>query len=75
MIYNIQLIIQFYFYLHYFHGVYVALSFLRFVIQNIYNGSCYLLKLFEKEELKQLKDIQFETNEIENDFILLNFLN
>tara|TARA_B100001094_G_scaffold315390_1_gene355337 strand:- start:2350 stop:2577 length:228 start_codon:yes stop_codon:yes gene_type:complete len=74
MIYNIQLIIQFYFYLHYFHGVYVALSFLRFVIQNIYNGSCYILKIFEKKELKQIKDIQFESNEIENDFILLKLL-
>ena len=75
MIYNIQLIIQFYLYLHYFHGVYVALSFLRFVIQNIYNGSCYILKIFEKKELKQLEDIQFKTNEIEDDFILLNLKN
>ena len=45
------------------------------VIQNIYNGSYYILKIFEKTEFKQIKDIKIESNEIENDFILLKLSN
>ncbi len=72
MIYNLQLIIQLYLYLYYFHGVYVALSFLKYVIKNCYDCSIYIISYFKSDEYKQIDDIKIEMNEIEDNFIILD---
>ncbi len=70
IIYNIQYLLRLYLYLHYFYGVYVALSFLRYIIQNFYNGSLYILSYFINEQ-GQIEDKSFIIEEIENDFIII----
>ena len=71
MIYDIQLIIKIYFYLHYFHGIYVALSFLRFIISKTYDIGYYLIQLFKKNENPQILDIQYNIDEIEDEYLLI----
>ena len=69
MIYNVQLIIRMYMYIHYFHGFYVAISFLKYVIQNFYNGSSYIIHYFFINKQEQIEEKVYIIMDIDDDFI------
>ena len=56
-------------YIHYFHGFYVAMSFLKFVIQNFYDGSLYFIHYFFMNKQEQIEDKVYIIMDIEDDFI------
>ena len=64
--YNFQYLLRLYIYLHYFHGIYVALSFLRYIIMNFYNGSIYILSFFSYDR-KQIEDKKIKIEEIDDE--------
>ena len=71
MIYNIQYLLRLYLYLHYFHGIYVALSFLRYIIQNFYNGSIYILSYFRYDQ-KQIEGKKIMIEEVDDEYLILS---
>jgi len=73
IIINIHNLLRLYIYLHYFHGIYVALSFIRYIIENLYNGSIYIISYFQYDiDIKQINDKKIEIEEIDDGYLIIS---
>ena len=69
--YNLQYLLRLYIYLHCFHGIYVSLSFLRYIITKFYNGSLYIYLYFYDVQ-KQIEDKKIKIEEIDDEYLMIS---
>ena len=60
-----------YLYIHYFHGIYVAYSFMRYIIINVYDGSVWVISFLGKQP-KQIEDRKYNIIDDE-DYLVISY--
>jgi len=67
----IYLLLRIYLSIYYIHGIYVAYSFMKYIIIHLYNGSYWILSYFDHRN-DQIQDKNYEISEYK-DYLIISY--